>query len=110
MSTKQNIIYFDGYCPESQLAGKQVRMRLNENDFWESEETGLQITTFPPYAAIIAWRGEANFKSYKDYAHNHHTALILTKACKEPSKDYLPDEKETFATEKTLRKWLRDIL
>jgi hypothetical protein len=29
-------IYFDGYCPESLLKGKQVEMRLNKDDFWES--------------------------------------------------------------------------
>lgn len=33
---------WDGYCPESLFKGKQVRMRLNQYDFYESEETGLQ--------------------------------------------------------------------
>lgn len=34
---------WNGFCPESQLHGKQVRMRLNRHDFFESEATGLQI-------------------------------------------------------------------
>jgi hypothetical protein len=35
--------FWNGYCPESELSGKKVRMRLNNWDFYESEETGLQI-------------------------------------------------------------------
>jgi hypothetical protein len=27
---------WNGFCPESQLHGKQVRMRLNRHDFFES--------------------------------------------------------------------------
>ena len=54
---------FDGYCPESKLKGEQVEMRLNKMDFWESEKTGLQITTFPPYAAILQWREKENLES-----------------------------------------------
>jgi hypothetical protein len=78
MSKKQNIIFFDGFCPESRLKGKQVRMRLNQDDFWESEETGLQITSFPPYAAVLAWRGKGLFKKNKEYADKYHKNLILT--------------------------------
>ena len=39
---------WDGYCPESRLKGKVVRMRLNSWDFYESEETGLQIAMVCP--------------------------------------------------------------
>ncbi|MHB1177260.1 MAG: hypothetical protein ACYCZO_02905 [Daejeonella sp.] len=39
---------FDGYCPESRLKGRKVRMRLNSYDFFESEETGLQIAICYP--------------------------------------------------------------
>lgn len=46
-------LFFDGYCPESLMEGKRVEMRLNDDDFWESEATGLQMTIFPPYAAIL---------------------------------------------------------
>lgn len=46
-------IYFDGYCPESLLKGEHVEMRLNADDFWESEATGLQMTVFPPFARIL---------------------------------------------------------
>lgn len=109
MNPKQNIIFFDGYCPESKLKGKKVRMRLNEYDFWESEETGLQITTFPPFAAVLAWRGEGNFKGYREFADTHHNSLILAKACQESGKDYLPDENAVFESETALRKYLKGV-
>ncbi len=36
-------IYFDGYCPKSLLKSKKVEMRLNEDDFSESEATVNKI-------------------------------------------------------------------
>lgn len=63
-------IYFDGYFPESLLKGNQVEMRLNENDFWESEATGLQIAVFPVYATILQWRGKGKFRQSSDLASN----------------------------------------
>ena len=62
---------WNGYCPESWLNGKKVRMRLNRNDFYESEETGLQIAvTLPGFVAVIMnFRGKGNFRtSSVDYA------------------------------------------
>jgi hypothetical protein len=75
-------IFFDGFCPESMLKRKQVEMKLNEDDFWESEETGLQITVFPPYATILRWRGKGKFKQSSDIASNILTGLVLTEAQK----------------------------
>jgi hypothetical protein len=51
---------FDGYCPECSLEGEKVRMRLNANDFFESEKTGLQIAISYPrvHAEILKFRGE----------------------------------------------------
>jgi len=43
---------WNGYCPESWLQGKKVRMRLNRNDFYESEETRLQIAVFPAFRQL----------------------------------------------------------
>lgn len=40
---KNTLIEFDGYCPESNLKGKKIEMKLNEMDFRESEKTGLKI-------------------------------------------------------------------
>ena len=58
-----------GYCPESLLRGKQVRMRLNKWDFYESEETRLQICVLRGVQAIILnFRGEGKFRSTPNYA------------------------------------------
>jgi hypothetical protein len=63
-------LVWTGYCPESWLKGKQVRMRLNRNDFYESETTGLQIAVFRGAQAIIMnFRGKGNFRTSSiDYA------------------------------------------
>jgi len=61
--------YWDGFCPESAFEGKEVRMRLNNNDFYESEVTGLQMAVFPGVQAIILnFRGEGKFRSSPGYA------------------------------------------
>lgn len=86
-------IYFDGYCPESLLNGIQVEMRLNEDDFWESEKTGLQMTVFPPFAAILNWRGTGKFKQSSEVASNTLVGLIITEAKNEDGKEIFPDEK-----------------
>jgi hypothetical protein len=53
---------WNGYCPESQLQGKQIRMRLNNSDFYESEATGLQIAVIKGVQAIILnFRGSGKF-------------------------------------------------
>jgi len=89
-------IYFDGYCPESMLKGEKVEMRLNEMDFWESEKTGLQMTIFPPFAAILQWRGDGKFRKSKDVASAKHHGLLLTKAQVKDGSEIYPDEKELF--------------
>ena len=60
---------WNGYCPESWLKGKRVKMRLNKNDFYESEETGLQIAVLSGVQAIILnFRGTGDFRSTTSYA------------------------------------------
>lgn len=60
-------IMWNGYCPESLLKGKTVRMRLNQNDFFESEETGLQICIIPGIQAVIlSFRGKGNLVQLKN--------------------------------------------
>lgn len=55
---------WNGYCLESLLKGKTVRMRLNQNDFFESEETGLQIYIIPRVQAVILnFRGQGKFRT-----------------------------------------------
>lgn len=57
-----------GYCPESTLEGKKVRMRLNRWDLYESEETGLQIALIRPlFAVILKFRGKGDFRLTPEY-------------------------------------------
>lgn len=93
---KNEQIYFDGYCPESILKGKKVEMKLNQDDFWESEETGLQLTVFPPFAAILQWRGEGKFRESTEVASNKYYGLLLAKAQVKHGCEIFPDEEEVF--------------
>lgn len=70
---------WNGYCPESLLKGKQVRMRLNHGDFYESEETRLQICVLSGVQAIILkFRGEGKFRLTSKFADEIETGEILS--------------------------------
>ena len=70
---------WNGYCPESYLKGKKVRMRLNRNDFFESEETGLQIAILSGVQAIILnFRGKGDFRSTINYADEIENGEMLS--------------------------------
>lgn len=70
---------WNGYCPESLLNGKTVRMRLNQNDFFESEETGLQICIIPGVQAVILnFRGKGKFRTTANYADEIENGEILS--------------------------------
>lgn len=102
-------IYFDGYCPESLLKGKQVEMRLNKDDFWESEATGLQMTVFPPFATILRWRGKGKFRQSSDFASNSLVGLVMTEAQKEEGKEIFPDEEKIINNKFDLEWYLDEI-
>jgi len=71
-------LLWNGYCPESGLQGKAVRMKLNSNDFFESEETGLQIFVLKGAQAIILnFRGNGNFRSDAKYADETENGEVL---------------------------------
>jgi hypothetical protein len=71
--------YWNGYCPESHWQGKQVRMRLNDMDFYESEATGLQLALLPGVQAVILnFRGEGKFRSTPSYADTVENGEILS--------------------------------
>ena len=70
---------WNGYCPESLLKGKTVRMRLNQNDFFESEETGLQICIIPGVQAVILnFRGKGKFRTTESYGDEVENGEILS--------------------------------
>src|ERR1035441_9723013 len=102
-------IYFDGFCPENFLKGKKVVMKLNQDDFWESEETGLQITIFPPYAAILRWRGKGKFRQSAEPGSNTLKSLIMTKAKEEEGKEIFPDEEKIIHNNLELERYLDEI-
>ena len=62
--------FWNGYCPESELNGKKVRMKLNNWDFYESEETGLQIciNALGVQAVILNFRGTGQYRVSESYA------------------------------------------
>lgn len=102
-------IEFDGYCPECKLKGEQVEMRLNTMDFWESVKTGLQITIFPPYAAILQWRGEGKFKESKRTASGKYKGLLLTRTQGQNGKEIFPDENSVFEDSLDLEEYIHYI-
>ena len=70
---------WNGYCPECLLNGKTVRMRLNKLDFFESEETGLQICIIPGVQAVILnFRGEGKFRGTPTYGDEVENGEILS--------------------------------
>jgi len=70
---------WNGFCPESLLNGKTVRMRLNDWDFFESEETKLQICVLAGVQAIILnFRGKGEFRSTAKYADEIENGEILS--------------------------------
>jgi len=79
MTTEKISNMWNGYCPESLLKGKTVRMRLNQNDFFESEETGLQIAIIPGVQAVILnFRGKGKFRTTVNYADEIENGEILS--------------------------------
>lgn len=71
--------FWTGFCPESSLQGKSVKMRLNDYDFFESEETGLQICVLSGVQAIILnFRGKGKFRSKAVYGHDIQNGEILS--------------------------------
>jgi hypothetical protein len=111
MQTEPNadIFYFEGYCPACRLKGKQQKLQLNSDDFWECLACHLQLTTFAPYAAILRWRGDAKFRQTTDYAHNHYTKLILTGTSLEVGNEIFPDPREVFYEKSDLEDYLECI-
>lgn len=101
-------MYWDGYCPESALQGKQVRMRLNGNDFYESEATGLQIAVLSGVQAIIMnFRGEGEFRSTPTYADKIENGELLSPQTKGEA---LYNDGELFEDNEEISDFIKTIL
>jgi hypothetical protein len=99
---------WNGYCPESWLKGKTVKMRLNDDDFYESEETGLQIVISIPgfIATILKFRGKGLFRKSNTYAHEDDRNEILA----EQTLEVFPySEDDLIQTSEELHNYLKLI-
>lgn len=71
--------HWNGYCPESLLRDEQVRMRLNQDDFFESEATGLQIAVLTGVQAVILkFRGKGKFRETPTYGDDVEMSELLS--------------------------------
>ncbi len=79
-------LFWNGYCPECAFKGMNEKMKLNDDDFYECEESGLQIVlTFPNFfASILKFRGKGKWRTNPDYAHELPRNEIL---CRQISDD-----------------------
>ncbi len=103
-------IYFEGYCPESLLKGRKVEMKLNQDDFWESLETGMQMTVFPPYAAILKWRGKGKFReSSNQIASDELFGLVMTATQIAKGQEIFPDQEKIIHNKVQLADYLKAI-
>lgn len=103
------MLVWDGYCPESQLSGKQVRMRLNRSDFFESEATGLQICVIPGVQAVILnWRGKGEFRETPTYADEEYGGEVLSP--QNTDKPFFNNPPQIFQNEEELRQYIQNII
>lgn len=99
---------WNGYCPESLLKDKQVKMRLNKNDFYESEETGLQIAVLSgAQAVILNFRGNGDFRSTISYADEIENGEFLSPQNTERPPFNNPTE--VFESNKEIENYLSQI-
>jgi len=108
MSKQKIDVFWDGYCPESLLNGKKVRMRLNRWDFYESEETQLQICVLRGVQAIILnFRGEGKFRSTPDYADEIVNGEILSP--QNTDKQPFNNPSEIFSDSEEIENYIKSI-
>lgn len=75
---RNGAVIWDGLCPESKLNNADVRMRLNQDDFYESETTGLQIAVIGVNTVILKHRGEGKFRDTLSYAETIENGQVLS--------------------------------
>jgi hypothetical protein len=99
---------WNGYCPESWLKGKTVRMRLNQYDFFESEETGLQICVIPNVQAVILkFRGKGKFRSTATYGDQFENGEFLSP--QNIDKPPFNNSGEIFNSSEEIEKYISEI-
>ena len=69
--------YSDGNCPQCELQGKIVPMRLNTDDYWECPQCKLQASG-TAYVKILAERGASDFWREEILATKNVAGAILT--------------------------------
>jgi hypothetical protein len=52
------------------------------------------MTVFPPYAAILRWRGKGKFRQSSDIASNALSCLVMTEAQIDEGKEIFPHEQK----------------
>lgn len=79
LNVREIPLMWNGYCPESWLLGKTVKMKLNRNDLYESEATGLQLALIPNVQVVILMkRGIGEFRSTPVYGDEVESGEILS--------------------------------
>ncbi len=101
--------FWNGYCPESFLKGERVRMRLNRNDFYESEATGLQIAVLRGVQAIIMnFRGKGEFRSTPEYADEIENGELLSP--QNTNRPPFNNPTEIFENSQQIEEYIKGIL
>jgi hypothetical protein len=102
----RSIYFWNGYCPECELKGEKVRMRLNSNDFFECEKSKLQIVlTYPGLlATILKFRGEGEYRTNPDYADEKPRGEML---CPQTKEDFPFTGDELFNKNEQLQTYLK---
>ena len=99
---------FNGNCPECILHNDgSFDMLLNNDDYWESKQTGLQIAVAPPFAVILPWRGEGDYKVLQ--AAIPPADLIYCGVCIDDAGNFLPDQSQPILESIQLEAYLEGV-
>ena len=105
---KEGAITWDGYCPESFLNGRKVRMRLNHWDFYESEETKLQICVLSGVQAVVLnFRGKGKFRDTPSFADEAVNGEVLSP--QNTSRPPFNNPPAIFETKEELENYIKSI-
>ena len=110
MHTIHTNLLFTGFCPACSLkGGANIDLLLNSMDFYECPQCRIQLTMFPPYAVILRWEGEGQFRETVDKAIDHYKDLLLCKASIERGQEIYPDGEELLDNSFDLEAYIEAI-